>query len=54
MVSPIQDRVYQAIEEYAEDRGYDIIFDKSGSAGLLFASEEFDKTTEIKRALGIR
>lgn len=54
LVSPIQDKVFQAIEDYAGDRGYDIIFDKSGSAGLLFASEEFDKTTEVKRALGIR
>lgn len=54
LVSPIQDRVFQAIEEFADDRGYDLIFDKTGSAGLLFANEEFDKTEEIRRALGIR
>lgn len=54
LVSPIQDEVFQAIEEYAGDRGYDLIFDKSGSAGLLFANEEFDKTEDIRRALGIR
>jgi outer membrane protein len=47
LVSPIQDQVYNAIEGYAADRGYDLIFDKSGSAGLLFASEEYDKTQDI-------
>lgn len=47
MVAPIQDRVFTAIQEYAGDRGYDIILDKSGSAGLLYASPEFDKTEDI-------
>ena len=54
LVSPIQDKVFQAIEDFAGDRGYDIILDKTGSAGLLFASDEYDKTDEIKRSLGIR
>lgn len=49
LVSPIQDLVFSAIENYAADRGYDIIFDKSGSAGLLFASAEYDKTEDIKK-----
>ncbi len=54
LVSPIQDKVYTAIEEYAKIKGYDIIFDKAGSAGLIYANDEFDKTKEIKRELGIR
>ena len=47
LVQPIQDRVYAAIEEYAGDRGYDFIFDKSGSAGIIFANAEYDKTNDI-------
>jgi outer membrane protein len=47
LVQPIQDRVYAAIEDYAGDRGYDFIFDKSGSAGMIFASAEYDKTNDI-------
>jgi len=54
LVSPIQDQVFTAIEEYAKIKGYDIIFDKAGAAGLLYANDEFDKTEEIKRELGIR
>jgi len=54
LVSPIQDQVFTAIEEYAKIKGYDLIFDKAGAAGLLYANEEFDKTEEIKRELGVR
>jgi len=54
LVSPIQDEVFKAIEDYAKVKGYDLIFDKAGAAGLLYANEEYDKTDEIKRELGIR
>ncbi len=47
LVQPIQDRVYGAIEDYAGDRGYDFIFDKSGSAGMIFANPEYDKTNDV-------
>ncbi len=53
LVSPIQDKVYVAIEDFAADKGYDLIFDKSGSAGLLFTSTDYDKTESIKRKLKI-
>lgn len=54
LVSPIQDKVYAAIEDFASDRGYDLIFDKGGAAGLLFVTEEYDKTAEVKKKLGIK
>ncbi|MBK9015531.1 MAG: OmpH family outer membrane protein [Saprospiraceae bacterium] len=51
LVQPIQDRVYAAIEDYASDKGYDFIFDKSSSAGMLFASPSYDKTGEVLEKL---
>lgn len=54
LVSPIQDKVYSAIEDFASDRGYDLIFDKGGAAGLLFVTDEYDKTAEVKSRLGIK
>ena len=51
LVQPIQDQVYGAIEDYANDRGYDFIFDKSGSAGMIFSNEEYDKTGDILKKL---
>lgn len=54
IVNPIQEKVFAAIETFALDRGYDLILDKAGSAGVLFVGAEFDKTDLIKRRLGIR
>ncbi|MDX1476235.1 MAG: OmpH family outer membrane protein [Saprospiraceae bacterium] len=53
LIRPIQDQVFGAIQQYAEDRGYDFIFDKGGSSGLIFSNEEYDKTDDIKRKLGV-
>ncbi len=44
LVKPIQDKVYAAIEKFAADRGYDLILDKSSSAGIIFANATYDKT----------
>lgn len=47
LVKPIQDKVYAAIEKYANEKGYDLILDKSSSAGLIFANATYDKTQYI-------
>lgn len=54
LVSPIQEKVFTAIRDYASDKGYDLIFDKGSATGLLFSSEDFDKTNAIKKKLGIK
>lgn len=51
LVQPIQERVYAAITQYADDRGFDFIFDKGGTGGLIYSSAEFDKTEDIIRVL---
>ncbi|MEY4135389.1 MAG: OmpH family outer membrane protein [Saprospiraceae bacterium] len=47
LVRPIQDKIYAAIQSYAEERGFDFIFEKGGSAGIIFSSQEYDKTEDI-------
>ena len=54
MVQPIEDKVFSAITGYAEDRGFDVIMDKSSGPGVLFVSAKYDKTTDIKKKLGIK
>jgi outer membrane protein len=51
LVQPIQDRVYAAIEDYANDRGYDFIFDRSASTGMIFSNERYDVTNDILERL---
>ncbi len=47
LVKPIQDKVYAAIEGYAQKRGFDFIFDRSTNASMLYANPELDKTQDI-------
>lgn len=52
LVEPIQERVYKAIEDYADARDYDIILDKSSNAGLIFSNDKYDITRDVLRELG--
>ncbi len=51
LVRPIQDKVYAAIESYAQDRGYDLVLDKSSATGILFNNPDYDKTEDILNRL---
>jgi len=51
LVQPIQDRVFAAIEDFANNKGYDFILDKSSASGIIFANSRYDKTEEILKAL---
>ena len=51
LVRPIQEKVYGAIEDYAKERGFDFIFDKSSATGMIFSNNEFDKTDDILKRL---
>jgi len=47
LVKPIQDKIYVAIEAYAQKRGFDFIFDRSSDASMLYANPELDKTQDL-------
>ena len=51
LVRPIQDRVYAAIERFAEDKGFEYIFEKGSASGMLYADKKYDKTEDIKAML---
>ncbi len=50
LIKPIQDKVYDKIKLYAEEKSYEAIFDKS-SAGIsvLYMGERIDKSEDILR-----
>lgn len=54
LVQPIQEKVYAAIDEFAKERAYDIILEKEAAAGVLYVSEELDRTDDVRRKLNIR
>lgn len=49
---PIQDKVYAAIKEIADARGYAVIFDKSGTLTMLYTSAKYDLSEDVLDELG--
>jgi outer membrane protein len=52
LVKPIQEKVYNAIQEIAETRNYAFIFDKATGATMLFASPKLDISDEVLDEIG--
>ncbi|PRZ25054.1 OmpH family outer membrane protein [Flavobacterium granuli] len=51
LTKPIQDQVFTAIQDIAEARNYDLIFDKSSDLTILFAAKKFDISDQVLRVL---
>src|SRR5579872_4989187 len=54
LVKPIQDKVYNAIQQIAVSRMYDFILDKSEGITVIFADPKLDKSEDVLRILGIK
>lgn len=54
LVKPVQDKVYNAIQKMAVNRGYDFILDKSEGITVIFADPKLDKSEEVLKELGIK
>jgi outer membrane protein len=51
LMKPVQNRVFIAIEEVANEEDFDFVFDRSGDVMLLFAKEEHDITARVLEKL---
>jgi Skp family chaperone for outer membrane proteins len=51
LVKPIQDQVFTAVQDIAEAKKYDFIFDKSSHLTILFAAKRFDISDQVIRIL---
>lgn len=54
LVKPIQDKVYNAIQQLAVNRMYELILDKSEGITVIFADPKLDKSDDVLKALGIK
>ena len=52
LVKPIQEKVYNAIQEIATNNNYAVIFDKSGSLTMMFANPKYDISDDVLDNLG--
>ncbi len=51
LVKPIQDKVYNAVQQYAQNRGYDMVYDKAGGITIFYADPKLDKSDEIVKLI---
>lgn len=52
LVKPIQEKIYNAIEELATEKNYAFVFDKAGSLTILFVNSKFDISDDVLDAVG--
>src|SRR5690606_6358517 len=51
LAKPIQDQVFTAVQDIAEAKNYDFIFDKSSDLTMLFSAKRFDISDQVIRVL---
>ncbi|WP_269234701.1 OmpH family outer membrane protein [Flavobacterium flavigenum] len=51
LAKPIQDQVFTAVQDIAEAKNYDFIFDKSSDLTMLFSAKRFDISDQVIRIL---
>lgn len=54
LIKPIQDEVYEAVKEIAQDRNYALILDTAAGATVLYSDPRYDKSDEVLKKLGYR
>jgi outer membrane protein len=47
LMKPVQDRIFKAVQEIAQEEGYDYVFDKSGEILLMYANMKYDLTQKL-------
>lgn len=53
LIKPVQDKVFDAIQQLAKSNALDIIFDKSGAVTMLYTNAKYDRSDEVLEILGI-
>lgn len=54
LIQPIQDRIYDAVEQIANRGNYAVIFDKAGGASMIFSDVRYDLSDDVLQRLGYR
>jgi outer membrane protein len=54
LIKPVQDKVFNAVQKLAVERGYDFILDKSEGITVIFADPKLEKSEDVLRELGVK
>lgn len=51
LIQPVQDQIFQAVQDIAKAKKYDFVFDKSADVVMLYATERFDVSEQVLRTI---
>jgi len=51
LMKPVQNKVFSAIKDVAQEEDYDYVFDRSGDILLLYAKDKYDITVKVLNKL---
>ena len=54
LIKPIQDEIYNAIQEIAQDKRYEVVKDKSADPTMIFMSTKLDISDQVLQKLGAK
>lgn len=54
LIKPIQDDVFKAVQEVAEQGAYSIVFDKAGGLSMIYTNPKFDLSDQVLQKLGYK
>lgn len=54
LIKPIQDEVYNAVKEIANESGYAVIFDSASGPTMLYTNPRYDVSDEVLQRLGYK
>lgn len=52
LIRPIQDKVYSAIKEISDNKGYAMVFDKAGTTTVIYSNDRYDISEDVIREMG--
>lgn len=52
LISPIEDRIYNAVKEIATRQGYSVVLDRASAQSIIFASPSIDISNEVLHSMG--
>ncbi len=47
LVKPVQDKLFNAVQQYSQQRGFEMVYDKAGGVTIFYADPKLDKSEEI-------
>lgn len=53
LIKPIQDRVYNAVQKMASQKGYDMVLDKAGGVTLFYADPKLERSDDVLKIIGV-